>query len=136
MDDKKQINARDWLPDSIFESDCAGKKSRRFSHREPLFDVVEWYANNEIDLVELQLSVPGCEWKEFQDSKLFHDIVRYSESLKEKYQQTPDSSNCSCAEQCKAESLQSSETGLAGMCCESFWVRVRKALAYIVFRKL
>ena len=113
-----------------------GESGHNFNRREPFFDVVEWYANNEIDLVELQLSVPSCEWKEFQESDLFRGIVQYAENLKEKYQRTPDSSNCSCGPQCKEESQQSSRIDLDLLCRAPFWVRVRKALAYILFRRL
>lgn len=107
-----------------------------FSRREPFCDVVEWYANNEIDVLELQFSVPVCEWKEFQESDLFHSIIQYVESLKEKYQRTPNSSNCNCEGQCKEEKRQSSEIVLESLCCAPFWARVRKALAYILFRRL
>lgn len=59
-----------------------------FNCKELLFEAVEWYANDEIYAADIQISIPGCEWKEFKNSKLFRDIVQYAESLKEKYKPT------------------------------------------------
>lgn len=45
-------------------------------------DIVPWYANNEIYLLELRFCVPISEWNKFLDSKLCRDLFEYSESLK------------------------------------------------------
>ena len=40
-------------------------------------EVIKFYADNEIYLVEISFSVSGGEWNEFQKSQLFRDLMAY-----------------------------------------------------------
>ena len=58
-----------------------GKMTNFFPAHPGRLEAVPWYANNEIYLREVRLSVPSSEWTEFLNSELFRELEQYVDSL-------------------------------------------------------
>ena len=93
--------------------------------------VLPWYANNEIYFLEVQFSVPGEEWSEFENSQMYQDLVQYQQDLRKRIE---DKRTVRREQERKVESPALPETLISLPLHESFWVRVRNRLRNMLSR--